>query len=510
MKIMKKIIIYTALAASMLLFGRCDSLDLDSESSITDSRYWKSAEQFDAFIYGVHSRFRDHSWNFYLLGEARADIFGDTPFGGEATQGMERFPNNTLNSENAGIGNYGDFYANINQINLFIYHALKTDLLDEDTKNYYLGQMYGMRAYYYFQLYRSWGAVILTDETVPSLDFGSNDMAKAVSPATEVWKQITGDIEQSLKYFGDNYIIKEDRSLWSKPATLMLKAEVYLWSAHREGGVSDAMTAKNALLDIQTKTSNLGLVKDGWNRIFAYNNKGNQEIIMACHCELNEASLLSGGYGGNMLPQESYLQNYYEADGTPINTKVENMFGLIRLAPRKDLYASLDDKDSRKNFSLKAVYSKDQTTQTTELRACYPYKYQGIINGATRAMVDDYPIYRYADLLLMLAEAKYLLNEDPKVEINAVRERAYQGNYDEATIGFPNKAGDDNIAEAILQERLLEFMFEGKRWYDLRRFGDSYVFNHTTAESSQPKRLLWPIDQTTLTNNRDLHQTDGY
>lgn len=125
-------------------------------------------------------------------------------------------------------------------------------------------------------------------------------------------------------------------------------------------------------------------------------------------------------------------------------------------------------------------------------------------------MVDDYPIYRYADLLLMLAEAKYLLNEDPKVEINAVRERAYQGNYDEAMIGFPNKAGDDNIAEAILQERLLEFMFEGKRWYDLRRFGDSYVFNHTTAESSQPKRLLWPIDQTTLTNNRDLQQTDGY
>ena len=43
-----------------------------------------------------------------------------------------------------------------------------------------------------------------------------------------------------------------------------------------------------------------------------------------------------------------------------------------------------------------------------------------------------------------------------------------------------------------MQERLFEFMLEGKRWYDLRRFGDSYVLDYTPAE---PARLLWPINQ---------------
>lgn len=45
---------------------------------------------------------------YVLLGEARSDVFGGIPFGGEATQGMERFPYNTLNAENPGISGFGD------------------------------------------------------------------------------------------------------------------------------------------------------------------------------------------------------------------------------------------------------------------------------------------------------------------------------------------------------------------------------------------------------------------
>lgn len=56
----------------------------------------------------------------FLLGEPRADIYGDTPFGGEATQGMERLPYNTINKENVGISNFAGMYKVINQINLMI------------------------------------------------------------------------------------------------------------------------------------------------------------------------------------------------------------------------------------------------------------------------------------------------------------------------------------------------------------------------------------------------------
>ena len=73
----------------------------------------------------------------------------------------------------------------------------------------------------------------------------------------------------------------------------------------------------------------------------------------------------------------------------------------------------------------------------------------------------------------MLAEAKSLTGGDPTAEINLIRARAYKANYDVATMGYPNMAGDkDGINEVLLRERYKEFMFEGKRWYDLRRFGD--------------------------------------
>lgn len=144
---------------------------------------------------------------YVLLGEARSDVFGGIPFGGEATQGMERFPYNTLNAENPGISGFGDLYQNINQMNLFISRTLHTDVLTESARNYYLGQVYGLRAYYMYQLYRSWGDVVFTEE--PSLGFEVGKLAKAATPAAEIFEQVKKDIESSLSYFGSDYTIKE-------------------------------------------------------------------------------------------------------------------------------------------------------------------------------------------------------------------------------------------------------------------------------------------------------------
>lgn len=110
----------------------------------------------------------------------------------------------------------------------------------------------------------------------------------------------------------------------------------------------------------------------------------------------------------------------------------------------------------------------------------------------------------------MKAEAKILLSQSPAAEINIVRARAFGSNYVAAVQGFPNQAIDANPNEALLQERLFEFIFEGKRWLDLRRFGDSYVFEHTTVLPTEAYKLLWPISRNALTNNRALLQTPGY
>lgn len=497
----KKIIL--AFAASAMLAGGCTSLDMDPVSDITDLNYWKTPEQFDSFVFGLHSRFRSHSWNMFLLSEARSDVFGGIPFGGEATQGMERFPYNTLNAENPGISGFGDLYQNINQMNLFISRTLHTDVLTESARNYYLGQVYGLRAYYMYQLYRSWGDVVFTEE--PSLGFEVGKLAKAATPAAEIFEQVKKDIESSLSYFGSDYTIKEKKSLWSKAATLMLKADVYLWSAHRDGGEGDARTAKNALVDIQNNISRSNLdLMDTYQGVFAYDNKGNKEIIFTIHNELFEYNLWNGN--NDLFPQADYLGKFYNADGTLINTSVENNFGIMRLMVKLENFKKFLPGDTRRDVTLKDVYNKVENGKL-ELVGVYPHKYWGVMNGSTRVRCDDYPIYRYSDLLLMLAEAKVLLGEDPATEINRVRRRAFGDAYDASTVGFPNQEVDKRPADAVLQERLFEFMLEGKRWYDLRRFGDSYVLDYTPAE---PARLLWPINQGALTNNPLLKQTVGY
>ncbi|MEG0648090.1 MAG: SusD family outer membrane lipoprotein NanU, partial [Bacteroides sp.] len=86
---MKKLFTYILAGLSLVLFSRCDALDLEPVSSIADNNYWKSEAQFSTFNVGLHALLRECSYNFFLLGEPRADIYGDLPFGGEATQGME-------------------------------------------------------------------------------------------------------------------------------------------------------------------------------------------------------------------------------------------------------------------------------------------------------------------------------------------------------------------------------------------------------------------------------------
>ena len=100
---------------------------------------------------------------------------------------------------------------------------------------------------------------------------------------------------------------------------------------------------------------------------------------------------------------------------------------------------------------------------------------------------------------LMIAEAKNLLGQDPSVEINQGRERAYGANF--AAHRFTNGSQAAN-AEAILQERLFELSFEGKRWWDLVRFGKAFEkVPSLQNRAGEQHLLLWPISQTTISLN---------
>lgn len=513
-KSMKNIYIYLLIGIMQIFLGSCENIVIEPVSSITDANYWKTKDQFAAFGNGVHNALRNNMSGLWIFGSGRSDEWDRYGFGALAEYPETRCFEGLLDAENPYITGFAGFYYTINQINLLIVKTSDSDVLNDNEKNYLLGQCYGLRAFYYFHLLRSYGDVILHQD--PTLSIDIKNVAKPASKAADVMAFIKADIESSISHFANDYSFNMNQNYWSKAATLMLKSEVYLWSAKQMGGgTTDATVAKAALTEIQTNIPTLGLQAD-FKNIFAIDNKNNNEIIFAIRYAVNECMFMfvnatpyQEGYWWRLIPTRHRLVAYYDslenrkiADTDFVGTDQGGQTYNCRFKH----FRSFSNQDSRKLASLKGVYRivNDQY----DLYAVYPVKYPYEVVSGLKNLSPDWPVYRYADLLLLLAEAKSMLAEDPSNEINLVRKRAFGTNYQEALHGYPNQPGDNDINEALLKERLFEFYAEGKRWYDLRRFGNSYVFKYSTTKEEY--KLLWPIDKGELTNNKALVQNPGY
>lgn len=523
---MKKLMTYLTAGVMALTMNSC--LDLEPTSTITDSNYWKSSDQFEASHSGLMGLFRSNGYTFIEWGEMRSNIYAGIPFSGESPGSYRYMWDNTLSAQNPVISDFGGLYTYINQCNLMIAKASDTDVISDAQRSRFLGAAYGLRAYYYLQLLRTYGdAVIYTDYTTGAkLDL--NNIGREQSPAADVMTLIKSDIKASEDAYNGNYAFSDGRTSWSLAATKMLKGEAYLWSGKQMGGgTEDYKTAKQAFLDVDNADVDL---LDNYTDVFAFSNKSNKEIIFAIYNGEKETALWNGYYSSTLVMQRANVGSYFLDD--PDTEEFYVSFddsdykmhdGLMYVSLNSDMY----DPDEEASRVWRDGDKRARATMRTVWRSNGSYagvianKFHGTLlaGGSSTSWYDDQPIYRYADCLLGLCEAKALLGEDITEDINKVRERAYGNSYFDAhpDVQYPNDTdatfydgnkfvgSDADPVEAVLKERMREFMFEGKRWYDIR------LMNKTSEYSTaNENRLLWPIDENALGENSKLKQTAGY
>lgn len=488
MKNLHRILLFSLITACSIVSCTKD-LNLNPVSQISNASFWKTENDANGGLYGMYVRFRLQAQNnLFLWGEARSEVMGRSL---AALNGYNYYYDNALDRTNSGP-NWQGLYTVIHDTNLLLKYVPGIKFGSEVSKNTILAQAYTMRAYVYFILVKTWGDVPLVIDPIEG--FSADAIQKERTAKGEILKFIKQDIDAALNLYSAN-TFAAGRSIWSKPATNALKADVYLWTAKREGGgEADFTTALAAINEAQT--GDVALL-DNYASVFDYSNKGNREILMAVHFQDVEAT--------STIYQNMYMSSAFMTNNTDAATRAligafgGNPYWTVSDGVRNQFTAD----DKRKQPSFIEIY-----TTTGTYYGSIIYKFKGTVIGGARQFLDDVILYRYADILLMKAEAKNALQQDPTPEINLVRQRAYGANYSAHV--FVNGTKEQND-EAILKERLLELAFEGKRWWDLVRFGKAFEKVPSLQDRvGMDYLLLFPISEITLSLEPKVRQNTGY
>ncbi len=496
-----------------------EALDLAPIDYFGDGNYWQNEAQVSNFMVGMHKQLRDHQFMFVRLGEMRSSNYSNID---RQNTSLNELPiiEQRIDENSPGVTSWAGFYGHILQVNLFIQKVEAIEFLSESQKGYYLGQAYGLRAFYYFHLLRTYGGVPLWLE--PEVLNGNTDpvtLRKARATEAEVLAAIKSDLTKSVTNFG-NSASPADKSQWSPRATLMLKGEVYLWSAKVYGTTADLAEAKSALNGI-SGTSLMPNFAD----VFAYNKKNNNEVIFALRYQVGEAEMPTYSY--YLYSTYNFDNLHYEdslASGPllvdPLVIVASNSTQIIqRYGYTFELFKSYDVKDKRRDVTFYDYYKVTTTGNPpyqVNIRNTALVKFLGVISANKRYFSDDWTVYREADRLLMLAEIANAEGGDPSSYVKQIRDRAFFPDPDPTP--FVNSSKDNNEL-AIFAERNKEFVHEGKAWYDMRRmkYGSDFLVFLNPAhpygvlnKATQAHMVLWPIEKAIWTNDPLVNQTPGY
>ena len=483
MKIAKS---YIILATSLMLTACSDSfLDLKPISTATSDNFYRTADDFKNAVNGAYAGLQSGglTGNSYVFGEITSDNTVAVASGSVTDQ--DEFDRFYIKTTNPFIsGRWNDAYSVIARYNTIL-DKIGPAVIDETLKNRYIAETKFLRAVVYFTLVQTFGDVPLILKPVATPDEGYE---YGRSPKAEIYAQIEKDLSEAESVLPVSYPAA-DLGRATKGAAKSYLGKVYL----TQKKYRPAAAKLKEVIDL-----GIYMLLPSYADVFRVANKNHKESIF-------DVQYKSGGANeGNSWPNTFAPQNSGNA--------VIAFGGDGNNQPTLDIINAYETGDLRKDVSVASSYTNaaGQVIPDRYIKKYYDVPVAKNDNG------NNIPLIRYADVLLMYAEAlnetSYQADGEALANLNLVRSRA----------GLAKKTAADLPTQqafrlAIEQERRVELAFEGHRWFDLVRTDRAVTVLNSKKEQIRlvadltTNNLIFPVPQSQIDINKDkIKQNPGY
>jgi starch-binding outer membrane protein, SusD/RagB family len=446
------------------------------------NNYFNNANEAKSAAYSLYNTLVNknaYNISLYFLGDFPSTSLDSQPGNAEAVV-LDNF---TLDANLDHLDYYQGAYTGILRANLMLERVppIQMNTVEKDAL---LGEARFMRAFHYFNLVRFWG-------DVPLVTTSSLDLTKAVNNSrtdkNQIYSLIKEDLQFAEKALPTSYPPSEvGRS--TKGAAKLLLAKVHL--TLKEFDL--ARTKSKEVMD-------LGVYKlmADYRDVFDPAKKNNAEHIFSVQYKMFKVG------------------SWFEAVLSPGGTTGCG-FGEYVASVGKKFYNEYPT-SYRKEVSM-------MTTYTATSGAVFNYSNPSVKKFIAWGKEDvcfssdhNFPIMRYADAILVFAEAENEVSGPTAGAydaINQIRKRARTyPNGKEDKVSLPDLAGltKDSFRQAVYKEREMELCFEGHGFFDLVRTGRLITENKAIGKSNvAEKHLLMPFSQKALDLNQGLKQNPGY
>jgi hypothetical protein len=463
---MKKLIYIAAMALMMV---SCDVLEEQPNSFISPTNFYKTKSDALSALSAAYAPLSVNGFvsrNFVILGEITTDNMYPLANNADRVQ-LDGY----VQTEQNGIlrETWNNFFIGITRCNVVINRVPKIEM-DAALRDRIVAEATFLRGFYYFQLVQYFGPLPLIIQETVSLDQVSYPSRNSVD---EIYAQIIADFQAAENVLPVTYTAA-DNGRATKGAAKAFLAKVYLTRKQYQLAADKAKELMEAPFAYA--------LWENYIDVFPIRNEWGKEYIF----DVSYVGGASGGQGGALIA-------FFAQENNPVQGR-----GFGSFKPTDEMVAAFEADDLR--FPVTFTLGTDGKY--------YCNKWVDPTSLTANTSGNNYPLMRYADVVLMYAEAYNKLNapvdgNDAYTAVNSIRTRA----------GLTPLAGltQDELHDAILQERRLELCFEGHRWFDLVRTDTFLEVLQAKGYPASEKDMMFPVPRFEIDLNTNLlPQNPGY